>query len=98
MGQDKANAEFKVHGIGTDPPTYEWMVSSHWGDENVDESSTVTDAEATDLHDDAVTSQAAFNTTATTILSWYGFTTLSAANRTIMQATMRKACSRATPI
>lgn len=98
MGQDKANAEFLPHAHGTDPITYDWQIRAHWGDENIDEEATITTAQATDLHDAAVISQTAYDTTADAILTWYGFTSLSSADRLTMRATMRKSCAKSKPV
>jgi hypothetical protein len=99
MGDVYANGEFKSHAHGTDPITHDWEIGAHWGDENIDEGPTVlTDAQATDLHDDAVTGQAAFNTRCTSILSWFGFTTLDATKRATMRAAMRKSCAKSKPV
>ena len=89
MGQVWANGGRTSHARGTSPITHAFEIFAHWGDENINEKDEVTDAQADDLYDDANVSQAAFDTTADSIVSWYGFTGLSSDDRDTMRATIR---------
>lgn len=93
MGQDVSNANLKSHAHGTDPLTGDYELSHHWGNKSLDDTTVVTRADAEDLVADAVTSQAAFDTTAGALASWYAFSGLSSADRDTARATCRKACS-----
>ena len=90
MGIDQANGDLRGHGKGTDPISGDLELVAHWEDENIDEASVVTTEQGLDLIVAADTSQAAFDAEADGIVSWYGFLTLSTANRAKMRAAMRK--------
>lgn len=101
MGQDVANGGFVLHGHATSPLTGDIEFFAHWGDEGVDNLSAITAAQRDDLKDDAGVSQAAFDSTAGSAVSWYGFTGLTgtpggqtaAEKRTDLRAACRKGVS-----
>ncbi len=94
MGEHVINAELSGHAHGNNPVDGDLEFKCHWGDESIDELTVVTPSEAQDLIDDANTSQAAFNTTAGNVTTWYpsAFSGLSSSEETKAKATCRKAC------
>ena len=91
MGDQSANANFRTPGKGTDPITGDYEFYFHWGDESLEELTVISKADASDLMDDSEVSQAQFDTTAASVVTWYGFTSLNAAEKTQAREACRKA-------
>ena len=88
MGQNVANSTCRPHAHGTTPVTGDWEFGFHWGNESIEELTEISASEVTDLKEEATVSQAAFDTAAAGVVSWYGFTSLTVAKR----AKAREAC------
>lgn len=94
MGESNSNAGLRTHAKS--PTTGALEFYHHYGNENLDDATVVTSAEADDLRDDAGVDQATFDTTAEGIVGtpgWYDFSTLSTADKTTARATCRYGCS-----
>lgn len=76
MGQYVSNGGFVFHGHGTTPLSGDLEFFVHWGDEGIDNISVITSAQRDALISAAAQSQAAFDTAAGSVVSWYGFTGL----------------------
>lgn len=86
MGKDVANGGCVTDGAGAG--TIEFY--AHWEDKSINERTPITVDEARDLMDDASANQTSFDLTAGAIVSWYGFPTLSTADRTSQREACRK--------
>ncbi len=86
IGKDVANGGCITDGAGSGSIVF----YAHWSDESIDERTTISVFEARELMDDANDSQSSFDSTAALLVSWYGFPTLSAAERTSQREACRK--------
>ena len=93
MGVDVANAGIRGHGKGTSPTTGDIELWVHWGDKSLEDATVVSAAERDDLIADAVKSQAAFDSTAGALASWYLFSGLTSTEKDAARAACRRGCS-----
>jgi uncharacterized membrane protein len=92
MGQLDPNVGLKAmaHTISS-TDVERWEFRAHWGDKSVNSMTVITKAEAEDLIAASKVSQAAFDTTAGALATWYAFSGLSSANRDRIRQRLREA-------
>jgi len=88
-----ANGGLRSHATGT-PITADLEFYLHWEDENLNEMTVVTNAQALQLQEDALDSQSAFDTTAGSIASWYALSSLSSAKKAAARERARAGVAR----